>query len=354
MAAKSSGRPAIVVTSVNAPNDAMRTLAGGASAHGHDLIVVGDKKSPRTYDLGACRFLSIDEQLGMEFETARLCPTQHYARKNVGYLLAISQRAPSIIETDDDNKPLPEFFEQRKETLNCEVVETSGWVNVYRHFTDTLVWPRGLPLDAIHAEPSLSAAMEQVTCPIQQGLADGNPDVDAIFRLVLPLPMNFDRKPPVALRAGAWCPFNSQNTTWWPAAYPLLYLPAYCSFRMTDIWRSFVAQRICWANGWSILFHSATVVQDRNEHDLMRDFADEIPGYVKNRKIADNLASLDLASGPERIPENLHRCYQVLTEMGAVGELELRLLDAWLDDIANTEWAARVARLAKGRTLHNA
>ena len=92
---------------------------------------------------------------------------------------------------------------------------------------------------------------QTVACPIQQGLADGNPDVDAIFRLVLPLPMNFGRKPPIALCRGAWCPFNSQNTSWWPAAYPLLYLPAYCSFRMTDIWRSFVAQRICWENGWS-------------------------------------------------------------------------------------------------------
>ena len=46
---------------------------------------------------------------------------------------------------------------------------------------------------------------------------------------------------------------------------------------MTDIWRSFVAQRIAWANGWAILFHEPTVWQDRNEHNLMRDFRDESP-----------------------------------------------------------------------------
>jgi hypothetical protein len=63
----------------------------------------------------------------------------------------------------------------------------------------------------------------------------------------------------VALGAGAWSPFNSQNTAWYPKAYPLLYLPSYCSFRMTDIWRSFVAQRIAWENGWAVLFKSPDV-----------------------------------------------------------------------------------------------
>ena len=80
-------------------------------------------------------------------------------------------------------------------------------------------------------------AVEQVDCPIQQGLADENPDVDAIYRLVLPLPVQFETGRRIALKRGVWSPFNSQNTAWWPDAFPLLYLPAYCSFRMTDIWR---------------------------------------------------------------------------------------------------------------------
>jgi hypothetical protein len=339
------GRPAIVVTSINAPGEAMQALAAGASAHGQDLIVVGDTKSPRVYDLPACRFLSLDEQIDTGFATARMCPTRHYARKNIGYLLAIRQRAPFIIETDDDNWPRAEFFGPRRETLDCATLSVSGWVNVYRYFTDAVIWPRGLPLDAIHAELPAVVTAPAVACPIQQGLADGNPDVDAIFRLVLPLPMTFGRKPPIALRRGAWCPFNSQNTTWWPAAYPLLYLPAHCSFRMTDIWRSFVAQRICWENDWSISFHAATVVQDRNEHDLMRDFSDEIPGYLNNRAITDGLASLDLRAGRAHLPENLRRCYGLLVRMNVVGEGELPLLDAWLSDLADLEKAIPADRV---------
>ncbi|MHC4265647.1 MAG: STELLO glycosyltransferase family protein, partial [Planctomycetota bacterium] len=68
--------------------------------------------------------------------------------------------------------------------------------------------------------------------------ADDNPDVDAVYRLTQRLPLTFRKDRRLALGNGSKCPFNSQNTTWFPDAYPLLYLPAYCSFRMTDIWRS--------------------------------------------------------------------------------------------------------------------
>jgi hypothetical protein len=215
-------------------------------------------------------------------------------------------------------------------------VAAPGWANLYRYFTDALIWPRGLPLDVVNASlPAFETLRTiEVDCPIQQGLADANPDVDAIYRLLLPLPQDFRADRRVALAPGAWCPFNSQNTTWWPEAFPLLYLPAYCSFRMTDIWRSFVAQRIAAANGWHILFHEATVWQDRNEHNLMRDFADETVGYLNNSRIQAALVELVLASGARRIPDHMRRCYTALVDLGVVGAEELPLLDTWLADMA--------------------
>src|SRR3712207_8325265 len=55
--------------------------------------------------------------------------------------------------------------------------------------------PRGLPLDAVQVAPPdfQTLPVSEVECPIQQGLADENPDVDAIYRLILPLPQNFRR-----------------------------------------------------------------------------------------------------------------------------------------------------------------
>ncbi|MHC4221249.1 MAG: STELLO glycosyltransferase family protein, partial [Planctomycetota bacterium] len=124
-----------------------------------------------------------------------------------------------------------------------------------------------------------------------------------------------------------------QNTTWWPEAFELLYLPAYCSFRMTDIWRSFIAQKIAWLNNWAILFHEPTVRQERNEHNLLKDFADEVPGYLNNDNIRQALDSLDLKPGTEKIADNLRSCYEKLISMSLIGPDELKLLDVWLEDI---------------------
>jgi hypothetical protein len=248
----------LVVTSIASPNSVLRDLAAGAASNDCQFLVIGDTKSPPDFALEGCRFYGIDAQLETGFAFAERCPTRHYARKNIGYLLAISEGANQIIETDDDNFPRPAFWENRYRERQAPLVEGAGWINVYGYFSDAPLWPRGLPLDAVRSpRPPLDAAPPTtVDCPIQQGLADENPDVDAIYRLTLPLPQSFRPGLTLALGSGSWCPFNSQNTTWFPPAYSLLYLPAHCSFRMTDIWRSFVAQRVAWANGWSILFEA--------------------------------------------------------------------------------------------------
>ena len=330
-----AGRPAVVLTSISAPNAVMRKIAQDCLELDYDFYVIGDTKSPTDFELPGCRYFSVSDQLGLPLVFAEACPTRHYARKNIGYLLAIGAGAPLILETDDDNMPSQEFYNPLPVNDHLPQVVDGGWVNVYRYFDDRLIWPRGLPLDAIHAPLPKREGSQKVRIPIQQGLADENPDVDAIYRLIMPLPFNFRRQDRVALGSGSWCPFNSQNTIFFPEAYPLLYLPAYCSFRMTDIWRSFVAQRIAWQNGWSILFREATVVQDRNDHDLMHDFSDEVSGYNGNRAICARLAALELASGEDAIPDNMRMCYSALVEDGHVGAAELPLLDAWLMDLSS-------------------
>jgi hypothetical protein len=325
---------AVVLTSIAAPNPVMRQIASDSVRLGIRFIVIGDTKSPAEFELEGCEFLSVQDQLALPYAFAAACPTRHYARKNIGYLIAIAGGVDHILETDDDNYPSDDFYNPLPREADLPHVTGCGWVNVYRYYADRLIWPRGLPLDAINDPLPELPAPTRVRVPIQQGLANDNPDVDAIYRLILPLPFNFDRGGRLALGAGAWCPFNSQNTVYYSEAFPLLYLPAYCSFRMTDIWRSFVAQRIAWANDWSILFREATVVQDRNDHSLMRDFTDEISGYTGNREIGSILDGLDMKSGVENIPENMRLCYRALVEARHVGGEELPLLDAWLADLA--------------------
>lgn len=326
---------AVVVTSIAEPNRALRELAQGCLDRGYQFIVIGDEASPRDFNLEGCDFYSLRDQSETGFRFAGVCPTKHYARKNLGYLIAARNGASVIIETDDDNIPFQEFWHPRQRNQSVATLPDGGWVNVYRYFSEAQIWPRGWPLDYVKDEPLAYQLLTlgDVDCPIQQGLADENPDVDAIYRLTQPLPQVFRKDRRVALARSSWCPFNSQNTTWWQAAFPLLYLPAYCSFRMTDIWRSFIAQRIAWTNRWSVLFHEPTVRQQRNDHDLMRDFKDEVPGYLHNRAICESLERLQLQSGVEKMSESLRACYGELVGMAVIDEREMELLEAWIADL---------------------
>jgi hypothetical protein len=324
----------LVITSIADQNHlVLKQYAKEAAQHFITFIVIGDTKSPQKFEMDGCEFYSVDSQNKLNFKLAKLLPFKHYARKNLGYLIAISKKAEVIIETDDDNLPLDSFWDERCKSSSAHLVSNASWTNVYRYFTDVHIWPRGFALEhLLDALPKLNE-ISLVDCPIQQGLADENPDVDAIYRLTQPLPVVFNQSRNIALGDNTFCPFNSQNTTWFKEAFPLLYLPYHCSFRMTDIWRSFVAQRIGWTCGWPILFHSSTVKQERNAHNLMHDFRDEIPGYINNLAICQSLQDLNLKEGLENISSNMISCYEKLIEMGCVGTEEIVLLKAWLHDL---------------------
>lgn len=328
-------RYAIIVTTINAPTRAVLEIRDRAPELGARFVLIGDTKSPPDFNLLGAEYLNVEQQVQSGFEFARLCPTRHYARKNIGYLWAMRDGADVIIETDDDNIPRDGFWAPRQRSVTAPTVSAPGWCNAYAYYSDDLIWPRGLPLDRVKDKVASFESLSTQTfdCPIQQGLADENPDVDAIYRLLLPLPMNFAPDRDLILNTGVWCPFNSQNTTFWRDSFPLLYLPYHCSFRMTDIWRSFIAQRLAWEAGWRLSFHSSTVFQERNEHDLMRDFAEEVPGYLNNERIRKTLEDLSLASGLGALSDNMIRAYDALIALNVIGKEEKPLLTAWLSDI---------------------
>ena len=322
---------ALVVTSIASPNAVLKALAQGAQENNFEFIVIGDTKSPADFKLDGCRFISIEEQDQLDFRLAKILPKKHYARKNLGYLLA--KKNDIIVETDDDNFPYASFWEERVRKKRVDFFLNAGWMNVYQFFSSENIWPRGFPIQHLQNKNPSNFSNETVLCPIQQGLANENPDVDAVYRMTLKLPFNFDEHKSLALGKNSWSPFNSQNTTWFKEAFHLLYLPSYCSFRMTDIWRSFVAQRIAWTCDWPVMYHNATVWQDRNDHSLIKDFEDEIPGYLHNEKICKMLEDLDLLNGENNQAENLIRCYRLLTENNFVGKEEMALVHAFCEDM---------------------
>jgi hypothetical protein len=332
----------VVVTTIQPPTASMVELHRRLKEVAGRLVVAGDRKGPATFDLPECDFLSLAAQSASGFRLAETLPVGHYARKNIGYLHAIRSGAACIYETDDDNAPLASWCARSEKVQNVRRISSRGsrWVNVYKYFTPELIWPRGLPLEEIHARLPEAGVLNEgngdvLLSPIQQGLVNGSPDVDAVWRLTMDRPFEFENQSSIYLEPGNWCPFNTQSTWWWPVAFPLLYVPSHCSFRMCDIWKSFVAQRCLWAMGKGVVFHAPEVVQDRNTHDLSKDFEAEVPGYLFNARIATILNRQPLSAEPGAAGDNLKVCYAALVEEGIVPAAELGLIDAWLGDLGD-------------------
>ncbi len=335
---KHEAKWSVVLTTIQAPTPAVHTLHEQMRQYNGQMVVAGDKKGPAAFDLPDTMFLSLDKQMECGFSLSVELPTGHYARKNIGYLYAMREGAGCIYETDDDNAPLSSWCPRALNVSDARIVDGAGWINVYRYFTDNKhIWPRGFPLEhvqsSLSASQPLSVSASPLISPIQQGLVNGSPDVDAIWRLTQDRPFEFDQEAPLFLGEGQWCPFNTQSTWWWPEAYPLMYVPSYCSFRMCDIWKSFIAQRCLWAMGHGVTFHAAEVFQDRNPHDYLKDFEDEVPGYLSNARIASVLEEVGLSSAPDAVGQNLHRCYQALIDADVFPKKEMVLVEAWLADV---------------------
>jgi hypothetical protein len=325
--------PACVITTINRPTRAIRALK---RLFPEAVIVVGDQKTPIGWNVPSVQFLSTEKQVEMSDYLLPLhLPFNHYARKNLGYLKAFESRPPVIYDTDDDNIPNADWSIRNVECF-AQAIKQKGWCNVYSLFHVGFVWPRGFPLEHIWSSDRHRHAFAACTwhSPIQQGLANGSPDVDAIWRLLTaPNSVTFEKRSSILLRPGTWCPFNSQSTWWWPEAYPLMYLPVNATFRMTDIWRSFVAQRCLWEMGYGVTFHSpAEVTQKRNPHSLLRDFEDEVPGYLNNAKIAATLQKLRLSGN---IFKHLFQCYEALVAANFLPSAELESVDRWIIDYEN-------------------
>lgn len=321
----------IVITTIFPPSKALEAYS---KLREFDLIVVGDQKTPTNWYLSGAEFYGLGDIRLRNTKLERYLPLNHYARKNLGYLVAMSDGPDAIIDTDDDNFPLDSFaippFTFRGEV----VVAGMGFVNIYREFSDQNIWPRGLPLVKILEPPkALNTSTQNLEVGIWQGLANGDPDVDAIYRLTNGSECLFRGRQPLALREGTWSPFNSQNTIFRKELFPLLYLPSSVTFRFTDILRSFVAQPIMWAHGYYLGFTEPTVFQDRNPHDYLSDFMSEVPMHAASAVIPKLLENVNLPLGS--LLSCLSNVYEILAREQIVEKIEMRCLEAWLEDCSS-------------------
>jgi len=136
---------AAVITTIQEPTSCVLSLLKAIQGTGAGLIVIGDQKGPRTFEAPDSELFSLDDQLGLPFKLPSLLPVGHYARKNIGYLVAMSRGAAFLYETDDDNEP-NERWQLRSLQTEAQPLSSRPWANVYRLYSSDLIWPRGFPL----------------------------------------------------------------------------------------------------------------------------------------------------------------------------------------------------------------
>jgi hypothetical protein len=210
-------------------------------------------------------------------------------RRNLGYIEAYKRGATIIASVDDDNIPNQDWgfdiFLDKK--VNCKKYQNSDpniniWdplsVTEYKH-----LWHRGFPLDLVYTKNNITSSNSEIVPSVQADFWNGDPDVDAMERLIYNPTCTFSNEVFPFFGNGI-SPFNSQNTFFTRDSIKDFFLFPYVG-RMDDIWGSYY----CQAKGHKVLYNRPTVFQDRNVHNHLVDFSKELDGYLNNQKLIKNL-----------------------------------------------------------------
>lgn len=322
-----------VITTIN---DIEKTFIKNLIDTDYTCIIVGDKKTdPQSYK-NKNNINYIPPECVTFPELSQSLPYNHYCRKNLGYLHAIKQGARTILDTDDDNFPTSDIYEWKK--LKHKLVTGPTMPNTLAHFSNSYIWSRGYPLEYINKQSKLlideisETSLNRVG--IVQSLVNGDPDVDAIFRLTSQSYMqNFEFQPGKCciMNQGIYSQGNTQATLWVnPQLFHLLYIPVTVSFRFCDILKMYVAQRCMWEYNSLFAITSPFFHQTRNAHDYMKDFESEVSMY----KCLHNLLTSILPSIKLKGEiDDIVRVYEVLKKERIVLDDELTTLKLFLHNI---------------------
>jgi hypothetical protein len=308
---------AVVSTSIN-----FEPLAYAEWAKQGDLIVVGDKNSPRELEsfvtsLGG-RYITPDKQDVWSF-TKRL-PWNCIQRRNVAVMQAYADRYDFVVTVDDDNWPdaddwVAQHIAHIKHDFPTSTSTVTGWASSNGEWVDTgrFVTPptkqRGTPFGVVtrYSHDYDGSWWPDVVVSVAQVL--GTPDCDAVTRLtsepnVLQVTHN------VIVDRMQWAAFNSQATVWRGDWAPMICCLPYVG-RYDDIIASFIAKRIMMDRQVSIYVGEPTVTQDRNPHDYVKDLREEVFGLEVTPRLIKSLTNgkitgeLSLAQAWRVVTENV-------------------------------------------------
>lgn len=288
-------KKAICTTTIYRPSKALLRFVEIAERDGWQLYIAGDLKTPHfDYAVLASEhpcvtYLSPGRQQETWPELSELVGWNCIQRRNFAFLAAYQWGAEVVATVDDDNVPLDGWGEglliKGKSGLMGEYQEHLPVFDPLSQTNHNRLWHRGYPLELVNRRGAALASRETaVPFDVQADLWNDEADVDAVCRMVqdsgecefIPALFPFTANKP--------SPFNSQNTF-----LTRRVLPHYFMFpgvgRYDDILAAYHVQ----AQGFRVVYGAPSVVQERNAHDVMKDFAEEVWGYQHCLAIASKV-----------------------------------------------------------------
>jgi hypothetical protein len=382
-----------VVTTIHVPNE---SIIGVAGLRNWCLVIVGDTITPDdAYHVLAKKdnvfYLSASYQkkflMNSKHSFVEMMPFKSFARKNIGYLFALSYGARVLFDFDDDNIlvpledgetiPPPFHFDDdhgfdrtvllkfiKSEKQDDETIATNNAGNGTRAKEGATEsksqrpalafnpypfmgashkdsWPRGFPIDQLQKnfvewdlQKTTVGDIKYSFIGVIQSLCNGDPDNDAVFRLTQrdATHFTFDRSArslPLLIPSSAYSPYNAQATTHLYNAFWGLYLPITVPGRVTDIWRSYITQRIMKDIGLHVLYTPPIVNHERSAHDYLSDFVAERDLYDKTTKLLEFLDGW--ASNAESLSERIFDLWICLYERDYIGLHDVKAVKEWLN-----------------------
>ncbi|KAL3857859.1 hypothetical protein ACJMK2_012489 [Sinanodonta woodiana] len=333
-----------VVTTIFKPSESVRNIAKNPS---WCVVVVADiqTQSRQSYmsQLG-CKgenvvFLEPADHDRLYPALSKALPWKHFGRKNIGYIYAIHHGAEFIWDFDDDNVGLIDLKMLAAKTNFSYLIPCSELlkpvINPYPYFgvNETYSWPRGFPLEEIRnpaATPTVCPTSASLTIGVIQSLANKQPDVDAIYRLTRDNPFDFkatlESHLPLIIPKDVFTPFNAQATLWAKPAFLYLPLPISVDGRVTDIWRSYIAEYFFHRHNIKLFFSPPYVRQDRNPHNLLKDLDSENDLYIKANVLINLLSELL----QKHSYLSLQDLYEELYKRGYIEFEDVKFIIAWV------------------------
>jgi hypothetical protein len=280
----------IVTTTINPPTKAIELFQ---SMKDWELVVIGDKKTPANYHLDRGVYVTPDEQEKYDKPLSDAIGWNCIQRRILGVLWAHDMKADVVAVVDDDNIPLPGWGENllvgKEAEVNYYETDLPAFdpVGATNH---SKIWHRGYPLQLLPKRDYTNKKKKKVHVDVQADFWNGDPDIDAICRMEHAPECTFDPSA-FPMASNKLSPFNSQNTFLSGKCLADYFLFPHVG-RMDDIWAAYYVQ----AKGFRVVYNKASVYQERNPHDLVRDMRQEYIGYENNLTLVQ-----DLAKDPESI-----------------------------------------------------